>query len=98
MNKFFLASAVALLVSTGAAVAETDCHPSLAQYNKLEIGMTYRTVVSSLGCEGRETRNVDVGKFTTQDYEWDGYGFRGANMFITVMDGKLFFRAQFGLK
>jgi hypothetical protein len=41
MRKILMTAATLLALATP-ALAETDCHPTLAQYNKLEIGMTYR--------------------------------------------------------
>ena len=97
MNKLFLTAATLLVLATP-ALAETDCDVSLAQYKRLENGMSYATVVSVLGCEGTEIVSTGSGKFKTAMYMWDGNGSLGASMNIMLQNGKLMMRAQFGLK
>lgn len=91
-------TAATVLVSASAAIAETSCDVSLAQYKRLENGMTYQTVVSVLGCEGTEIVSTGTGKFKTEGFMWDGNGSVGANMNVMFQNGKLMMRAQFGLK
>ena len=58
MNK--LAIATALLLTTTAAQATTDCTVSLAQYKSLKTGMPYSKAVAALGCEGTEISGAEL--------------------------------------
>ena len=99
MNRLLLVTPLRrVLVSGNAHAGSADCKVSLAQYQKLQTGMTYPKVVAVLGCDGSELSQVEMGGFKTVMYMWDGEGSLGANMNIMLQNGKLILRAQFGLK
>jgi len=80
---------------------------TLAQYNRVQIGMTYSEVVRIFGAEeNRGTRmggnvvNTQAGSFRVQLSEvltWNGQGGRGAAI-ITFRDGRVREKRQVGLQ
>lgn len=75
-------------------VAEADI--TMAKYNQIKTGMSYRQVVGILGKEGTEVTSNKVMGITTVMYQWDA-GFM-ANMNATFQNDKLMSKAQLGLK
>ena len=70
---------------------------SLAEFNKVNTGMTYAQVSQLLGSGGTENSRTDIGGTTTVMYTWQGSGF-ASNMNAMFQDDKLVSKAQFGLK
>ncbi|HKQ75200.1 MAG TPA: DUF3862 domain-containing protein [Blastocatellia bacterium] len=70
---------------------------TLAQYQRLQTGMTYHQVVGILVVEGVEISRSKIGDHITVKYKWEGDG-PGANLSATFQDGKLTQKTQFGLK
>ena len=67
---------------------------TLAQYERLQQGMTYQQVVSILGVEGLKSRPNEAGEVT---YMWGGAEFN-SRMEATFQNGKLIQKIQSGLK
>jgi len=73
---------------------------TLADFNRIETGMTRNEVIEILG-RGTEISRVDMGlgsEFVTVMYSWDGRGSLGANMSVTFQGGNVISKAQFGLR
>jgi hypothetical protein len=102
MNKLLITTAlIAATALTGIARAnaETDCRISKAQFQGLANGISYTKAAAFLGCEGEEIGSVDLGRSgTVTVYKWNGYGSIGANANVSFTGGKLFMKAQYGLK
>jgi hypothetical protein len=71
---------------------------NMANYLKLQNGMTYQQAVSLLGREGEEMSSSDIAGYTTIMYKWDGDSGIGSNMNAMFQNGKLTTKAQFGLR
>ncbi|ANY70593.1 hypothetical protein BBD42_05725 [Paenibacillus sp. BIHB 4019] len=66
---------------------------TFAQYQKIEIGMTYKEVTEIVGGNGQalsETADMVV-------YSYSGAGDTGANAVLSFNNGKLLSKAQAGL-
>jgi hypothetical protein len=70
---------------------------TLAQYERLQTGMTHQQVVGILGGEGLELPRNGVGSGGEVTYRWWGAEI-GAGMRATFQDGKLIQKSQSGLK
>lgn len=82
-----------------AATPETTAPESgvtLAGFQKIKTGMTYKQVVEVLGKEGELLSESDIAGIKTEMYQWKA-GFP-ANMNATFQRGKLVSKAQFGLE
>jgi len=71
---------------------------TLANFNRLQDGMSYDEAVAILGVEGRLLSQTDLAGIQTVMYSWTGEGSIGANMNAMFQNGKLISKAQFGLK
>lgn len=71
---------------------------TLANFQKLETGMTYEQVVEILGDPGEELSRSDIAGYTTVMYSWNGEGGFGANMNAMFQNGKMVSKAQLGLR
>lgn len=71
---------------------------TLANFEKIENGMSYEEVVDILGGEGELLSQAGEGEFKTEMYKWDGEGGFGANMNVTFQNGQVQSKAQMGLK
>ena len=71
---------------------------TLANYNRLKEGMSYNQVVAILGSEGKELSSSSLGGYKMVMYQWNAVNGRGANMNAVFQNGKLFSKAQAGLK
>lgn len=69
---------------------------TMAQFSKLETGMTYDQAVAILGKPGVEMSRSDVAGTVTVLYTWDAGGL--ANMNAMFQNGKMISKAQLGLK
>jgi hypothetical protein len=71
----------------------------MANYNRLQKGMTYEQVVKILGKEGDELTNNEVGGLRIAMYQWDGDGGGpDAKLNAFFKNGKLDTKFQFELK
>ena len=97
-----------LLAASLARKSDSESHPvphtsevssgglTMANYNSISTGMSYREVVSILGEEGTEMSRNEIGGYTTVMYMWKKWS--GANMNAMFQNGKLVQEAQFGLR
>lgn len=80
-----------------------DGPATLAEFSRIQTGMTYAQVVEIIGAEGEvmsESSFADGlgGQITSSIYTWEGSGEFGANMNATFSNGELMAKAQFNLK
>jgi hypothetical protein len=92
MRKLFLSLLILCLLSTAALAAVT-----MAQYEKVNTGMTYSEVISILGTPNQELSRAEMAGITTVMYMWEGNSI-GGNMNVMFQNGKVVTKAQFGLK
>ncbi len=78
--------------------SEQSAGVTMANFNRLETGMTYSQVVEILGKEGEELSSNDIAGYKTVMYKWDGEAGWGSNMNVMFQNGKLISKSQFGLK
>lgn len=78
------------------AEKQADTGLTMAKYQQIREGMTYREAVEILGAEGTELSSSDVAGHRTVMYMWEGSG--GANMNAMFQNGRLIQKAQFGLR
>jgi len=69
---------------------------TLAEYHKIEDGMSYQQVVNIIGEPGKELSRSDIAGYTTVMYSWSNSG--GSNMNAMFQNDKLVNKAQFGLR
>lgn len=89
------------LPTASGGAAETSAPASapgvtMAQYNRLENGMSYAEASEILGSPGTEMSSSDLGGIKTTMYMWEGTS-PGANMNAMFQNGKLIQKSQFGL-
>lgn len=100
MNRW-VGRAVLLLALGSSSVVQaqmtTECAVSLQQFQALRTGMSYRQVVSTLGCDGVELSRSELGGIITAMYAWPGTGMHGANMNVMLQNDRLISKAQLGL-
>jgi hypothetical protein len=71
------------------------CRVTLAQFQELSFGISYKKAVDILGCNGTVLSEVRIGGAYAVMYQWRG-GFI-ANMNAEFENGRLVSKAQFGL-
>jgi hypothetical protein len=69
---------------------------TMAKFQQLETGMTYRQAVEIIGAEGEEMSRSELAGYTTVMYVWKNLG--GSNMNAMFQNGHLVAKAQFGLQ
>jgi hypothetical protein len=69
---------------------------TMAKFQQLETGMSYRKAVELIGAEGIEMNRSDSGGYTTVMYVWKNPS--GSDMNATFQNGGLVRKAQFGLE
>ncbi len=69
---------------------------TMANYNRLQTGMTYSEVVAILGKEGVELSSNDIGGYRTIMYQWQGKGISG--MSVMFQNGRMIQKSQIGLE
>lgn len=90
-------------VSTAAAAtpapAPRPAEPevTMANYDRLRTGMTYRQVTAIVGPPDEEMARSEVAGYETVMYSWR-QGMFGANMNVMFQNGRLVQKAQFGLR
>lgn len=70
---------------------------TMAGYQRLQTGMTYRQVVAILGEEGEELSSNEIAGTRTVMYKWSTR-FGTGNMNVMFQDDKMIQKAQFGLQ
>lgn len=72
---------------------------TLAEYDQIQIGMTYDQVTSIIGSPGKVTSEMNSGSVQMKGYQWYGkeVNFMQGNAIITFDRGKVVNRVQFGL-
>jgi Domain of Unknown Function with PDB structure (DUF3862) len=71
---------------------------TMANYKRLETGMTYEQVVEILGKQGTEMSSNDIAGYKTVMYMWKSGRFSVGNMNAMFQNGGLVQKAQFGLR
>jgi DNA-directed RNA polymerase subunit RPC12/RpoP len=86
-------------------IAPRSGHATLAEFQRLQTGMSYEQVVEIIGAEGTlVSSNTLPGvpgfsdPITTEMYSWEGHGGLGANMNAMFQNYALISKSQFGLK
>jgi len=75
-----------------------DTTISLAEFNSLNTGMSYKEAVSIIGCEGTISSQSKMNGIETIMYTWKGSGDLGANANAMFQNNNLVSKAQAGLK
>lgn len=80
--------------------AENPSTITLAEFNKIAVGMTYDEVIKIVGGPGEIAADADIGaiEYQTSLITWEGEGSLGANANVTIQGGKVISKAQFGLE
>ena len=71
---------------------------SLDEYDQLEIGMYYSDVSFIIGGYGEKISESEIADVYTSMYQYEGDGDLGANAILMFQNGKLYSKAQSGLK
>ena len=74
-----------------------DVTISADEFNKIKSGMTYKDMTEIIGGEGEVISEWEIGNIKTTMYKFNGSWF-WSNANITVQNGKVMMKAQFGLK
>jgi hypothetical protein len=69
---------------------------TMAEYSRLQSGMTYQQAAEIIGASGEEMSRNDIAGFTTVMYGWKNPD--GSNMNAMFQNNGLVQKAQFGLK
>lgn len=69
----------------------------MANYSRIQTGMTYEQVKTILGKDGTEMSSNNIAGYKDAMYQWSGDNF-GANMNAMFQNDKLIQKAQFGLQ
>lgn len=69
---------------------------TLAKFNRVQTGMSYKEVVAILGSEGEVLSSTEAGSFKTESYKWQGENF--ATVIAVFQNDKLFTKTQANLK
>ncbi len=82
--------------TTSDSTSDSKSELTLAKYNKIKEGMSYKEVVEILGSEGVEQMSSGSGRYRVTSYKWDGDNYA----FITVIftGDKETSKVQYGLK
>jgi hypothetical protein len=91
-------SAAVLALGAMPVFSQSSCIVSRADFNAITAGMTDAQVISQAGCRGELMSEVDVGGIRSAVYSWQGVGEPGANMIVTVQNGRVIMKAQYGLR
>lgn len=89
-------SADQVAASVAAIPAPPRSAVTMANYQRIETGMSYAEVVAILGAEGEELSSNELAGIKTVMYQWNG-GF-GANMNVMFQNDEMVQKAQMGLK
>lgn len=75
-----------------------DAKITLAEYNAIDMGMTYYEVSEIIGGYGNELARSNIIGYETAVLTWEGNGITGSNASITFQSGEVFLKAQLGLE
>lgn len=70
---------------------------TMANYNRIQTGMSYYEVTIILGVAGKELSSNQIGNLKTIMYEWKGDSLI-SSMNVTFQNDKVISKAQFGLE
>lgn len=79
-------------------VSKPDRTVSLAEFNRIKNGMSYKEVVAIIGFEGEVMSESTIMDIKTVMYSWENGGFSFSNMNAMFQNDKLISKAQFGLE
>lgn len=68
---------------------------TLADYRRIDAGMSYGQVRAIIGADGEELSRSDIAQYTTIMYSWKNAN--GSNMNALFQNNRLVTKAQFGL-
>lgn len=71
---------------------------TLAEFNRLEMGMSYQQVVDIVGLDGTVMAETEIAGYKNVMVMWNGETGIGANANAMFQNGKLIQKAQFGLE
>jgi hypothetical protein len=71
---------------------------SLAEFNSIQIGMSYSEVYQLIGGIGTLLSEFSVADISSKIYSWDGEGAIGSNALVTFQNGAVIGKAQYGLE
>lgn len=75
--------------------AMAACTATMAAYNQLDDGISYKKAVKIIGCEGEEVSRSNMAGFVTFMVMWNGTGF--GSMSAMFQNGRLISKSQMGL-
>ena len=70
---------------------------TLAEFDRIENGMTLKQVEAIVGGPGALMSSAGTGELKSEIYTWDDSGSFGANANVSFQGGKVLAKAQFGL-
>lgn len=74
----------------------SEATATMDKYNQVQTGMTLDQVTEIMGGEGQLESDTDVAGTSSQIYIWSGESL-GSNMTVTLMNGTVSAKAQYGL-
>ena len=75
---------------------KSNSEPTLADYNQIKNGMSYKQVEVVIGSPGTEMSSTEYGEYKTQTYKWDGENY--AMLYAVFQNDKLISKTQNNLK
>lgn len=82
--------------SSGSLLRALEPTVTMAEFSRLQTGMTYQQAVEIIGAAGEEMSRSDLAGYTTVMYGWKNAD--GSNMNAMFQNGGLVNKAQFGLR
>jgi len=82
--------------SSGSLLTVLEPTVTMAEFSRLQTGMTYQQAVEIIGTAGEEMSRSDLAGYTTVMYGWKNAD--GSNMNAMFQNGGLINKAQFGLR
>jgi hypothetical protein len=71
---------------------------TMDEFCQIKTDMPYNAVVEIIGAGGTVISETKINNYETIIYEWEGEGCMGANANITLGNGRVASKAQYGLK
>ena len=93
-KKLIIIIAVIVVVAVVGIIVANMLTITKAEYDKIEVGMSYEEVVKIIGCDGELTDESE--ELNSKVYAWRGLG--GGHAEFLFLDGKVYIRFQEGLK
>lgn len=93
-----LAAAAGIAVISHLAQPTDGKYITLAEFNKIETGMTYEEVTEIVGSEGAVTSKSSIAGYETMIVTWYANPNIGTNANVTFQNGKVIAKAQVGLQ